>query len=143
MVASLLMAKMCIRDRAGKIHRILPALAISKSADFSMGTGMRKACAASQFALSASHRSVSRSCPCQQREIDFGTNFICGISLKVNTYYQRKSGNTPRRSRYACRACSRSSALGAVLYFAYSSCRTKASSFCSNPCRLSSSYSSS
>lgn len=53
--------------------------------------------------------------------------------MKVSTYYQRKSGNIPRLSRYACRACSRSSAVGAVLYFAYSSCRTIASNFCSNP----------
>ena len=74
-----------------------------------------------------------------REKIDFGANFICGISTKVNPCYQRKSGNTPRRSRYACRACSRSSALGAVLYLAYSSCRTKASSFSSNPCRISSS----
>ena len=29
----------------------------------------------------------------------------------------RKSGNTPRLSRYSCRACSRSSGVGAVLYF--------------------------
>ena len=36
-----------------------------------------------------------------------------------------------------------SSVLGAVLYLAYSSCRTRASSFCPNPCRISSSYSSS
>lgn len=53
--------------------------------------------------------------------------------MKVSTCYQRKSGNIQRLSRYACRACSRSSAVGAVLYFAYSSCRTIASSFCSNP----------
>ena len=53
-----------------------------------------------------------------REKIDFGANFICEISTKVNSCYLRKSGNTPRRSRYACLACSRSSALGAVLYFA-------------------------
>lgn len=72
-----------------------------------------------------------------REKIDFHANFIREISTKVNTCYQRKSGNTPRRSRYSCRACSRSSALGAVLYLAYSSCLTRASSFCSNPCRIS------
>ena len=36
---------------------------------FSNGDGgMRRACVATQFALSASHRSVSRSCPSQQGE---------------------------------------------------------------------------
>ena len=78
-----------------------------------------------------------------REKIDFHTNFIREIGMKVNTCYQRKSGNTPRRFRYSCRACSRSSALGTVLYFAYSSCRARASSFCSNPYRISSSYSSS
>ncbi len=57
--------------------------------------------------------------------------------------HHRKSGNTPRLSRYSCRACSRSSGVGAVLYFAYSSHRTSASNFCSNPWRISSAQSSS
>lgn len=113
------------RPQAGKIHRILPALAISKSADFPMGTGdtedvlmVNSPCPP---ATGACHAPVHAS----REKIDFGANFICGISTKVNPCYQRKSGNTPRRSRYACRACSRSSALGAVLYLAYNSCRTR------------------
>ena len=106
------------RPQAGKIHRILPALAISKSADFPMGTGdtedalmVNSPCPP---ATGACHAPVHAS----REKIDFGANFVCWISMKVNPCYQRKSGNTPRRSRYACRACSRSSALGAVLYFA-------------------------
>ena len=131
------------RPLAGKIHRILPALTISKSADFSMGTGDTENALPANSpcppATGACHAPVHAS----SEKIDFGANFICEISTKVRPCYQRKSGNTPRRSRYACLACSRSSTLGAVLYLAYSSCRTKASSFCSNPCRISSSYSSS
>ena len=117
--------------------------AIAKSADFSMGTGDAEdallANSSCPPATGACHAPVHAS----REKIDFGTNFICEISMKENSCYQRKSGNTPRRSRYSCRACSRSSALGAVLYFAYSSCLTRASSFCSNPCRISASYSSS
>ena len=63
-------------------------------------------------ATGACHAPVQAS----RKKIDFCANFIREISMKVNTCYQRKSGNTPRWSRYACRACSRSSALGAVLY---------------------------
>ena len=106
------------RPQAGKIHRIFPALAISKSADFPMGTGNAECVLPANSpcppVTGACHAPVHAS----REKIDFGANFICGISMKVNSCYQRKSGNTPRRSRYACRACSRSSALGAVLYFA-------------------------
>ena len=77
-------------------------------------------------------RSVPRSCSYKYRE-NFCANLIGEISLNGSLSYHRKSGNTSRLSRYACRACSRSSAVGAVLYFAYSSCRTIASNFCSNP----------
>ena len=71
---------------------------------------------------------------CELYQVEnFYANLIGEISLNGNLSYHRKSGNTPRLSRYSCRACSRSSAVGAVLYFAYSSCRTIASNFCSNP----------
>ena len=72
------------------------------------------------FSLSAIHRSVTRSCL---------------LSSKEN--YQRKLSGTPRFSRYSCLAFSRSSCVGAVLYFAYNSWRTRESNFCSNPCRIS------
>ena len=84
------------------------------------------------FLLPEKNRSVPRSCPYKHRE-NFYANLIGEISLNGNLSYHRKSGNTPRLSRYSCRACSRSSAVGAVLYFAYSSCHTIASNFFSNP----------
>ena len=77
----------------------------------------------------------------QASQMQFLTEDRVGITQQILSLIH--IWNTPRRSRYACLACSRSSGLGAVLYLAYSSCRTKASSFCSNPCRISSSYSSS
>ena len=84
-------------------------------------------------ATGACHAPVQAS----RKKIDFCANFIREISMKVSTCYQRKSGNIPRLSRYSCRACSRSSAVGAVLYFAYNSWRTSESNFCSNPCLIS------
>ena len=116
-----------------------PGLSHLQSADFSMGTGDAEDALLANSpcppATGACHAPVQAN----REKIDFHANFIREISIKVNTCYHRKSGDTPRLSRYSCRACSRSSAVGADLYFAYSSCRTRASSFCSNPCRISSS----
>lgn len=84
------------------------------------------------FPTASKNRSVPRSCPCRQ-EGNFCANLIRKISSNGNSSHHRKSVNTPRLSRYACRACFRSSSVGAVLYLAYSSCRTSASSFCSGP----------
>src|SRR5699024_2689556 len=78
------------------------------------------------FSLSAIHRSVTRSCL---------------LSSKEN--YQRKLSGTPRFSRYSCLAFSRSSCVGAVLYFTYNSWRTSESIFCSSPRRISFSQASS
>lgn len=82
-------------------------LSISKSADFSMGTGdtMEEALlvvvilTTTTFALSVIHRSVTRSRHSSQGEV-----------------VQRKLCGTPRRSRYSCLAFSRCSSVGAVLY---------------------------
>ena len=54
------------------------------------------------------------------------------LSSKKN--YHRNFSGTPRLSRYSFLACSRSSSVGAVLYFEYKSLITKASNFASNPC---------
>src|SRR5699024_2801118 len=45
-----------------------PGLSHLQICGFSDGDGGCRVCAASQFTLSASHRSVARSCPCQQGE---------------------------------------------------------------------------
>ena len=49
-------------------------------------------------------------------EDDFEEEIRQGLEQKLDAMLNRQLCGTPRRSRYSCRACSRSSSLGAVLY---------------------------